>query len=85
MIFVLNFERRYEKILIICEHLRFSNLESSINCRGKDSDKILFNRSNWIPSKGRCGNLTDLEAGSFNGANLAMANLPRAGMNSAAL
>ena len=53
--------------------------------RGKDLDKILFEHSIWILSKGRSGSLANLEGSSLNGANLEMANLPFARMKSASL
>ena len=53
--------------------------------RGKDLDKILFDHSVWILSKGRSGTLANLEGSSLNGVNLEMANLPLARMKSVSL
>lgn len=53
--------------------------------RGKDLDKILFDHSIWILSKGRSGTLANLEGSSLNGVNLEMANLPLARMKSVSL
>jgi uncharacterized protein YjbI with pentapeptide repeats len=47
---------------------------------GKDLEKILFNHSIWILTKGRSGKLAALMNGNLDGANLEMANLPFAEM-----